>query len=207
MHTAATIAALCGLVLFFPGYAGADEAAPTPGTPNTLAPPACNYGAPNANAPPELAQFDFLIGDYTVSAHAWRDGEWTVPRPGVPARWNGRYGLDGMSIIDDWYDRDPGSDPKTDRGINVRMYDPEAGEWDMMWIHTGNHQVQDLRAKVIDGKLTMWQVYPERADFRAYFNRLGPDRWQRVSLVPGKAEDEWVPQYKLVATRIPCPET
>ena len=47
------------------------------------------------------------------------------------------------------------------------MWDAEDGEWDMMWVHSAGRQVQDLRAKVIDGKVTMWQVYPERPGFRA----------------------------------------
>lgn len=74
----------------------------------------------------------------------------------------------------------------------------------MMWIATGGRQVQDLRAKVIDGKLTMWQVYPERPNFRAYFERTGPDSWHRIHLEPDE-NGNWVNKYKLAATRIPCP--
>lgn len=84
------------------------------------------------------------------------------------------------------------------------MWDAEAGEWDMMWLYTGSHEVQDLRAKEIDGVLTMWQVYPERPDFRATFERDGPDRWSRTTLKPDDAGG-WVPTIKLVATRVPCP--
>ena len=172
----------------------------------TLAPPTCDYGQPNPLAPPELAQFDFLIGDFTVSAHAWQNGQWSPPRPGIPARWNGRYGLGGFSIVDDWYDRDPGMQPDTGRGTNLRMWDSEAGEWDMAWIHTVGKQAQDLRAKIKDGKLTMWQIYPERPGFRAYFERTSPDSWHRISLVPDE-EGKWTPQFKLTATRIPCPDS
>ena len=193
-------------VLCMPMHSSAADAAASPAAAKSeLAPATCDYGAADPNAPPELAQFDFLIGDYSVASHAWRNGAWTPPRPGVRSRWNGRYGLGGITIVDDWYDVDPGSQSQGNRGTNVRMYDADAGEWVMMWLATGGHQVQDLRARIIDGKLTMWQVYPERANFRAYFERLGPDRWQRISLIPGEGTDEWVPQFKLVATRIPCP--
>ena len=169
-----------------------------------LAPPSCDYGEANPLAPPELAQFDFLIGDFTISAHAWQNGAWSPPRPGIPARWNGRYGLGGFSIVDDWYGRDPGMQPDTPRGTNLRIWDAEAGEWDMAWIHSGTNQVQDLRAKMEDGKLTMWNVYPESIKSRAYFERTGPDSWHRISLIPD-GEGGWSPQFKLAATRIPCP--
>lgn len=169
----------------------------------TIAPPSCDYGEPHPNAPAELAQFDFLIGDFAITAHAWRNGAWTPPRPGPAPRWNGRYTLGGMAIEDEWFDPDPGLDPDAPRGVNIRMWDAEDGEWDMMWVHTSGRQVQDLRAKVIDGKLTMWQVYPERPNFRAYFERLDPDRWQRVTLAPDE-DGEWQPTFSLVATRIPC---
>lgn len=169
-----------------------------------VAPPSCDYGSPHPDAPDELRQFDFLIGDFAITAHAWRGGAWTPPRPGPAPRWNGYYTLGGMAIADEWYDPDPGLDPNSGRGINIRMWDAEDGEWDMMWIATGGRQVQDLRAKMIDGRLTMWQVYPERPNFRAYFERTGPDSWHRISLTPDE-DGNWVPQFKLSATRIPCP--
>ncbi|GAA4049344.1 hypothetical protein GCM10022213_21540 [Parerythrobacter jejuensis] len=168
-----------------------------------VAPPGCSYGSPHPDAPPELAQFDFLIGDFTIAAHARRNGVWSPPRPGPTARWNGRYILGGMAIMDEWYDPDPGFDPSSPRGVNVRRWNDGSAEWDMMWVHTAGFQVQDLRARILDGKLTMWQVYPERPNFRAYFERLGPDSWQRIALAPDEA-GKWQPTFKLVATRIPC---
>lgn len=94
----------------------------------SLAPPSCNYGTPHPDAPEELAQFDFLIGDYAITAHAWRNGAWTPPRPGPAPRWNGYYTLGGMAIADEWFDPDPGLDPNSGRDINVRMWDPDEGE-------------------------------------------------------------------------------
>ena len=171
-----------------------------------ITPPAtCNFGAANTSAPPEIEQFAFLIGDYKVTLHAWQGENWSPPSPGVTARWNGRYGLNGMAIIDEWYNPDPAQNASAGlmQGINVRMYDPDAEEWDMMWVATGGHQVQDLRAKILDDKLTMWQVYPERESFRAEFNVIDDDQWNRISFIKND-EDLWVPQFKLAATRIPC---
>jgi hypothetical protein len=171
-----------------------------------VAPPeTCDYGAMHPNAPAQTQEFAFLIGDYTITLHAWQGEKWSPPQPGVTARWNGRYGLGGMAIVDEWFHPDPAQDPNSSRGINVRMYDEEAGEWDMMWVATGANQVQDLRAKVIDGVLTMWQVYPERADFQATFHVDDADHWSRVTYAKDE-NGEWAKTFLLAATRIPCGE-
>lgn len=171
------------------------------GTP--IAPPSCDYGAPHANAPEELSQFAFLIGDYTVQFHAWRNGAWTPPQPGRFARWNGRYALDGMVIEDEWYGTDPQIDPDTARGVNVRYFDPESAEWKMMWVATSGAQVQDLRAEMREGKITMWPVYPERPNFLADFTVVDDDNWYRTSYIPDENGD-WQPQFKLAASRVLC---
>ena len=163
----------------------------------------CNYGEPHPNAPPELAQFAFLIGDFEITSHGWAGDDWTPPRPGPRARWNGWYGLGGMAIYDEWYDPGPSSDPDAPRGVNVRMFDPEAEQWQMGWIGSAALQVQDLRAEMRDGKLTMWQVYPERPDFLADFTVVDEDHWYRTSYNQD-ANGEWTRQFKLAASRMPC---
>lgn len=168
-----------------------------------VAPPRCDYGEIHPNAPEETKQFSFLIGDYKIHLHRWQGEDWSPALPGVTARWNGWYGLGGMAVVDEWFNPDPAQDPDAPRGINVRMYDADAEEWDMMWIATSGRQVQDLRAKVIDGVLTMWQEYPDRPNFRATFHIEDDDHWSRVTLA--KDEDgEWVKTFKLAATRISC---
>lgn len=163
----------------------------------------CDYGSPDPAAPAELSQFAFLIGDYRIDAHSWQGDGWSPPAPGFNVRWNGRYGLDGMVIIDEWFNPVPSEDRSGNRGVNVRMYDPEEMIWKMMWVATANKQVQDMRAEVRDGVLTMWQVYPDRPHFKAIFNVHDADHWERVSFTHDEA-GEWVRQYKLAATRIPC---
>ena len=185
---------------------GCSDAAPdaAPDSVSDYAPPRCDYGDAHADAPPEFSQFQFLVGDFTIDAQAWTGDGWTPPRQVEhPARWNGWYGLNGMAIYDEWYTVDPAQDPQTQRGVNVRMYDAEAAQWKMMWIATGTLQTQDLRAEMRDGKLTMWQVYPERPNFLAEFEVIDDDHWFRVSYTKNDA-DEWVPQYKLSASRVPC---
>ena len=165
--------------------------------------PGCDYGKPHANAPSEMAQFAFLIGDYTVHLHAWQKDRWSPPQPGRTARWNGYYGLQGMVIIDEWFNPDPAQDTNASRGVNVRMYDTDEKIWKMMWIATTGKTVQDLRAEVRDGTLTMWQVHPDRPDFKAIFNVHDEDHWERISFTPDD-EGNWVRQFKLAAIRIQC---
>ena len=187
---------------FGPGLPMASPAPPSAAQ-DGLAPPACAYGEPAPDAPAELSQFDFLIGDFTVSAHAMQTDGWSPARPGAPARWNGFYTLGGLAIEDEWWDRDPGLEPDAPRGVNVRMFNPTAGEWTASWVYNGSYQVQDMRARLIDGVLTMWQVYPDRPNFRAVFERVDEDHWNRITLQPD-ADGNWVPAVKLAASRIPC---
>lgn len=166
--------------------------------------PRCDGGVIHQNAPPETAQFSFLVGDFSVTLHVWKETTWSPARP-TNARWNGWYGLNGMTIVDEWYDPEPAIDANGGRGINVRMYDPEEKIWKMMWISTSGKQVTDLRANMVDGVLTMWQVFPEqKSKTKSEFRVIDSDHWERISFVPGEEEGEWIPQYRLVATRIPC---
>jgi hypothetical protein len=161
----------------------------------------CDYGTPHREAPPETAQFGFLIGEFDIALHGWQGDGWSPPRS-VGARWNGRYGLNGMAIYDEWFDPGPDADVGV-WGVNVRTFDPAAEMWKMMWISLPSREVQDMRAAERDGTLTMWQVYPERPDWKAEFEVIDDDHWARVSFVRDDA-GAWTPQYRLAATRIPC---
>ncbi|MEX0943360.1 MAG: hypothetical protein WD002_12540 [Pseudomonadales bacterium] len=50
-----------------------------------------------------------------------------------------------MAIYDEWFHPDLAQSVDANRGVNVRMYDPEAKVWKMMWIATGARVVQDRR--------------------------------------------------------------
>ena len=105
-----------------------------------------------------------------------------------------------MTIQDEWIDPDPSTGGL---GVNVRIYDPEENVWKMMWVSTSGRQVQDLRAQMQEGGLTMWQVYPERPGWKAVFEVLDEKRWARVSYQRNE-QGTWQPQFRLEATRQPC---
>ena len=159
----------------------------------------CEAGSLHPDAPAATRQFEFLLGNHDVTLHAWTGSGWTPPRP-TNAHWRGWYGQDGMVIYDEWIDPDPNSGG---RGTNVRLFDPVAGVWKMMWVSTAGYQVQDLRAEVREGALTMWQAYPERPGWKAVFEQIDERRWARTSYQQDEA-GTWQPQFRLEATRQPC---
>lgn len=154
-------------------------------------------GQPNALAPDQLAQFDFLLGTHEVTLHAWLGEKWSPARPGH-AQWRGWHGLDGYAVYDEWIDPDP---TRGSHGVNVRMYDPDEGLWKMMWISTRGKNIQDLRAQMRDGVMTMWNV--DRTGWKAEFEILNNTAWARADYQQDEAGN-WVPQFRLVATRRTC---
>jgi hypothetical protein len=81
--------------------------------------PAHPFGRPHPDAPPELQQFAFMIGEFDcVDEMRQADGS----RLRFRAIWNARYFLNGFGIQDEhWTPRFFTS--------NIRIYDPGAGRW------------------------------------------------------------------------------
>ena len=83
--------------------------------------PAYPFGRINPDAPPETAQFAFMLGAYDCVDRMFNqaDGSWTE----VTKIWNGRSFLNGHAIRDDTW-RSNGTYTS-----NIRKYDAEAGKW------------------------------------------------------------------------------
>ena len=164
----------------------------------------CDYGKAHPDAPPEMSQYAFLIGDYRIEARAWRDGSWTEGFQA--ARWNGRYILGGMAIMDEWFDSPPDEDPSTIRGVNIRMYNPETERWHLMWQYTKDKAVTELSSKVeTDGKMHLDWV-PPKPDRKIWFEVYGPGHWARLDHRKNEKTGKFEPKYKLEAFRVPCKE-
>ena len=77
-----------------------------------------DFGAPNPNAPPELAQFAFLIGRWQCESRIkMPDGQ--ILRSS--AEWIGRYILDGYAIAEEYRQWDEAGDLEQ-LGQNIRSY-------------------------------------------------------------------------------------
>ena len=77
------------------------------------------YGRPHPDAPPELIQFDFMVGEFDCEeATRNRDGSWTE----FNAVWNASYFLNGYGIQDVYWN------PRFSTS-NLRIFDPKDGLW------------------------------------------------------------------------------
>lgn len=164
-----------------------------------------DYGAPHPDMPDEFSQFSFIIGDYDVGIRNWDEetGDWGAPQ--FFARWNGRYIFGGRAIADEWYDPGYGSREQSGAGVNIRIFDPEAGLWETAWHYTANYEVRELHQQVRDdGKLWLWQVYPAAPERRVYFETYEGGEWGRISLRLDEDTGEWVNAVKLHAVPASC---
>ena len=167
-----------------------------------VSPASCDFGAKHPNAPDEIEQFSFLVGNWSVELKQWQQGGWSPPRP-QNAYWTGRYALDGMAIYDEWFDVDPALDPTTDRGANLRMYDAENQVWQMTWLHSRGFAPTDLSAELRGEKMVMWQNHPESPAWEAEFEVVSVDEWVRTQYAID-AEGNRSARFRLKATRLAC---
>jgi hypothetical protein len=157
----------------------------------------CELGEPAKGMPPEFSQFAFIIGNFDINYRQMTEDGWSEPL--ARARWNGRYSLDGRAIMDWWYDRGGA-------GVNTRMFDNKARIWKTAWHYTSNMEVKELHQKVWeeDGKLHLWQVYPEVGERNVYFETYENGRWARIDQHLNEETGEWQPAVKLEAIPAEC---
>jgi hypothetical protein len=107
------------------------------------------FGKPNPNAPAELSQFAFLIGNWRCEAKIkLPSGEWQA----FQATWSGRYILDGYAIADEYRMTDSSGDLIV-LGMNFRTYDATRQIWNIKWLHALGGTWVDLTSEEM-GRLT-----------------------------------------------------
>jgi len=98
------------------------------------------FGKLNPNAPIELSQFAFLIGNWTFEAKVKTgDGQWH-PFKGT---WHGRFILDGYAISDEYRMTDPAGKLIV-LGLNLRTYDTSKKTWNIKWLNALTGTWMDL---------------------------------------------------------------
>ena len=170
----------------------------------------CDFGKRHPEAPKELDQFAFLIGNWEIRGRAWDQeaSDWTSGY--LPSYWEGRWILDGRAIADYWYDTPPKLDgPAPGRGVNVRMYRPETKQWTNMWQHSRLAEVRTLISEVRDdGRMHLWSSNPDTSDQRHMtFIVESDDHWYRLEERSNDGGKTWFPAIRLDAHRAPCPLT
>ena len=166
---------------------------------------ACEFGERHAQAPDELAQYAFLIGNHTIRAWKYDPENQNWGRGYLETEWNGWWALGGFAIADEWFDvQFPGQPDTMGRGINIRMWDAENTRWENMWMHTRTTATTVLHSTVEDGKMVMYQHYPQtetttRIEFEVHDN----GDWTRIAYRED-ADGGVTPLGKLEAVKQDC---
>lgn len=130
------------------------------------------YVAPNPKAPPELAQFAFVIGEWRCDARVKEEGgTWQS----YPATWVGRYILDGHVIADE-YRMTNQTGELIVHGMNFRSYSIERKTWVMRWLNGTGSFWLELGAENRGGV----RVTPKTITFN-FIDTFAPDALTRVT--------------------------
>lgn len=167
------------------------------------APVTCGkYGTLNPAAPPQTAQFGFLVGQW--DAQVWRrsaSGIWDQETR--RAYWEGHYILDGYAIADYWYDHRLDDRPDTHRGVNVRFFNTSTGVWDVTWQHTED-PLLIIHGEQRDGAMHLWTEQPDGSLARIVFSNIQPDSWDWLMEVSDDEGETWTPALRIRVERKQC---
>lgn len=153
-------------------------------------------GERNPQAPAEVAQFDFLIGDWNVQI-TW------FPPQGEPntyaAKWHNHWINDGFDVMQEW--RGPYI-----TGTEFRHFDPALGYWVGRNLYVGRSWV-DTTAR-IEGENMVVVIEGGNPQEGAFLNRetyydISPSQWRMKSdrsFDDGKTWEKG--RYEMIATRI-----
>jgi hypothetical protein len=113
--------------------------------------PMRSLGRINPKAPPETAQFSFIIGAWDCMIRSMKpDGSGFTERQ---ASWTGYYILDGWAIQDIWVYKTP--DGQTYEGTNVHSFNPETSKWDNRWVASPSLQWKYFQSEMVGDTMVM----------------------------------------------------
>jgi hypothetical protein len=115
-----------------------------------MAGPVHPFGRLNPAAPPETAQYAFMVGvfDCRLEYKAYREGKWVTAKEGR-AVWTARFTMNGHAIEDEFVDE------WGETNINVRLFDPARGKWRILYATPAPARVSELEASRVDGRMVM----------------------------------------------------
>jgi hypothetical protein len=167
---------------------------------STPSPPAADSPilARNPGGPAELAQYEFLAGDWDVTVTMLRpDGEPLV----YQAQWHNHWVANGMVMMQEW--REPDS-----HGIELRSFNTLSHKWDGrnlyvpqpgIWYENESEWVKDTMV------VTTHRKTPDGTPLinREIYHTIQADRFEIRTEVSTDQGASWKPGgYRLVATRI-----
>ncbi len=176
-------------------------------TPVHAASPAdrCDFGERHPDAPIELEEYSFLIGNHEIRAWQWDAENENWGKGYLTTQWNGWWALDGYAIADEWFAiQIPGQPSNPGRGINIRMWDGENDRWSNMWMYSPQAVTTELHSKMEDGKMVMYQVSPEpQSKRRVEFEVLEDGNWIRIAYTEDE-DGKLTPQGRLDGIKLSC---
>ncbi len=113
--------------------------------------PVAGFGELSPDAPPETAQFAFLVGEWSCKTRGM--GPDGGMQDGPDASWTGYYILDGWAIQDDWVSPVPSG--KLFHGSNIRSFNPKTSKWDNRWLPAGSLQWKYFEAEQVGDTMVM----------------------------------------------------
>ncbi len=142
-----------------------------------------------------LAQFGRYVGDWRIEDEGLqRDGSgW---KPGKGARWVFECIGDGVAVQDYWMPNGGGF------GTNLRTYNPDAGEWEIVWAAAKQNGLMHITAQENDeGNVVMDIVAPATPQpRRIIFFKPTDTGWNWVQQWSFDEGATWTDVYRIRAT-------
>ena len=152
--------------------------------------PAYPFGRRHPDAPPQLAQFEFMLGEFDcVDEIKGGNGKWRR----TDAIWNAHYFLNGHGIQDVYWN-------ETFATSNIRIFDPTRGKWSVNFFRSPTNRVgAGVWVGTQEGpkdqrRMVMWSGSPDRKNgSRLTFYDISVDgfEWVAESLRNGRATPSW----------------
>lgn len=158
-----------------------------------------------AGAPAELMHWGKLVGRWSTTEEQLKsDGSGWQPSNG--ADWDFFWAYDGWGIQDN-YTSPPLSQALDDestrqRGINLRIYNPQERKWVLTWLTTTSSKPQTLTATSTDEQIVM---YRDGQDAQGNYSRITFFAMRQDSfewkLEWSKDQQNWLEVYRIHGTR------
>ena len=164
-----------------------------------------NPGKKAEGAPLELAHWGQLVGQWSTNEESLNpSGSAWIPSKG--ADWDFFWAFDGWGIQDVYtspsMSQKVEDESKRQRGVNLRIYNAEEGEWVQTWLTPTSKSPKNFSASSSMDELVMLSY---DADSRGNYHRITfyemSDKEFRWKLEWSKDKTNWLEVYRIVGTK------
>jgi hypothetical protein len=147
-----------------------------------------------------------LIGLWDVSMVSRnRDGSW--PDETLHRLWRWYPILNGQAIQDDWIRLDPATDGSSHpsvrvTGTNIRIFNPETGEWSMAWIDTLSRKLATFTATNVEDTVVMTGRNNQGRLVRITFSNITAEAFEWTQDWTSDDGETWFPVARMQCRRL-----